>query len=196
MPSIRQDAWSHGEDVRLAETVLRHIRAGSTQLAAFAEAGGLLSRTPAACGFRWNSSVRKRYETEMTEAKEERREARKRRKKVSAFQENANESDSVLIAEFPSDQTIDQMIRFLNRIKKDARVPFSLDIKHQLDRLREDYQALEKDYRKLEKDYAGMKSNYDALLKILRIVDQARQRIPESGTQKTEQDRVLEAKES
>ena len=31
----RQDAWTHENDVLLAETVLRHVREGSTQLNAF-----------------------------------------------------------------------------------------------------------------------------------------------------------------
>ena len=62
MSTIRQDAWSDDEDLLLAETVMRHIREGSTQLVAFEEVGKALSRTSAACGFRWNSLVRKRYE--------------------------------------------------------------------------------------------------------------------------------------
>jgi len=57
----RQDAWSHEEDVLLAETVLQYIREGKTQLAAFEEVGRQLRRTAAACGFRWNAEVRKRH---------------------------------------------------------------------------------------------------------------------------------------
>ena len=54
MTSSRQDAWTHDEDLLLAEIVLRHIREGGTQLAAFEEVGKKLTRTSAACGFRWN----------------------------------------------------------------------------------------------------------------------------------------------
>jgi len=39
MAAVRQDAWTNEEDSLLAETVLRHIREGSTQLQAFAEVG-------------------------------------------------------------------------------------------------------------------------------------------------------------
>lgn len=39
MAKVRQDAWSHEDDLLLAETVLRHIRQGSTQLNAFEEVG-------------------------------------------------------------------------------------------------------------------------------------------------------------
>lgn len=51
MTSSRQDAWTHDEDLLLAEIVLRHIREGGTQLAAFEEVGKKLTRTSAACGF-------------------------------------------------------------------------------------------------------------------------------------------------
>ena len=63
MSTVRQDAWTNDEDLILAEVVLRHIREGSTQLAAFEEVAEKLNRTPAACGFRWNSTIRKKYTT-------------------------------------------------------------------------------------------------------------------------------------
>ena len=59
MTAVRQDAWSTEDDLILAEVTLRHIREGSTQLAAFEEVGEKIGRTSAACGFRWNSYVRK-----------------------------------------------------------------------------------------------------------------------------------------
>lgn len=59
MSAIRQDAWSDEDDLILAEVTLRHIREGSTQLSAFEEVGERIGRTAAACGFRWNSFVRK-----------------------------------------------------------------------------------------------------------------------------------------
>lgn len=61
MDKKRQDAWTSNEDVMLAEIVLRHIRQGKTQLEAFKEASVKLSRTAAACGYRWNATLRKRY---------------------------------------------------------------------------------------------------------------------------------------
>src|SRR5690625_4272058 len=61
MNKQRQDAWTKDEDILLAETVLRHIRNGRTQLEAFKQAADALSRTPAACGFRWNATIRKQH---------------------------------------------------------------------------------------------------------------------------------------
>lgn len=75
---IRQDAWSSEDDLLLAETVLRHIREGGTQLKAFDEVGDELNRTSAACGFRWNAVVRNRYEDAIKLAKKQRKEMKRR----------------------------------------------------------------------------------------------------------------------
>ena len=72
MTAVRQDAWSPDDDLILAEVTLRHIREGSTQLSAFEEVGERIGRTSAACGFRWNSCVRKRYEDAIQIAKQQR----------------------------------------------------------------------------------------------------------------------------
>ena len=66
----RQDAWTKEDDLLLAETVLRHIRSGSTQIKAFDEVGDALNRTSAACGFRWNAEVRPNYEDAVQLAKQ------------------------------------------------------------------------------------------------------------------------------
>lgn len=76
MAQERKDGWTPEDDAVLAETVLKHIREGSTQLAAFDEAGERLERTAGACGFRWNSEVRKRHEDEIRRAKAVRRESK------------------------------------------------------------------------------------------------------------------------
>ncbi|HLR15350.1 MAG TPA: RsfA family transcriptional regulator [Bacillota bacterium] len=73
MNSTRQDSWTKEEDVLLAETVLHYIREGKTQLEAFKKVGKKLGRTSAACGFRWNATIRKRYEHAIVRAKEERK---------------------------------------------------------------------------------------------------------------------------
>ncbi len=73
MTGVRQDAWTKEEDELLANVVLQYIREGGTQLEAFAEVGRRLSRTAAACGFRWNSCVRKQYKEEIEQAKQERK---------------------------------------------------------------------------------------------------------------------------
>ncbi|MFC4320900.1 RsfA family transcriptional regulator [Litchfieldia salsa] len=74
---VRQDAWSHEDDLLLAETVLRYIREGGTQLGAFEEVGDRLNRTSAACGFRWNAEVRKNYDQAISIAKRQRKERKR-----------------------------------------------------------------------------------------------------------------------
>src|SRR5690625_2683189 len=71
----RQDAWTKDEDLLLAEIVLRHIRNGKTQLQAFKQAGKALSRTPAACGFRWNATIRKKHIEAINLAKDSRKQS-------------------------------------------------------------------------------------------------------------------------
>lgn len=77
MVASRQDAWTEDDDLVLAEVTLRHIREGGTQLAAFEEVGQRLGRTAAACGFRWNSCVRKRYDAAIVIAKNQRQQLKK-----------------------------------------------------------------------------------------------------------------------
>ncbi|WP_174613149.1 RsfA family transcriptional regulator [Virgibacillus ihumii] len=91
MNATRQDAWTKDEDIILAETVLRHISEGRTQLEAFKEVGKELSRTSAACGFRWNASIRKQYQDAIENAKEERKQGN--RKKAWKYIEPGKESD-------------------------------------------------------------------------------------------------------
>lgn len=100
MVKVRQDAWSHEDDLLLAETVLRHIREGSTQLKAFEEVGDQLNRTSAACGFRWNAEVRNRYIQAIDIAKRQRKEKKRamagqQRTQVPAVSANASTQQEV-----------------------------------------------------------------------------------------------------
>ncbi|KMJ60257.1 transcriptional regulator [Bacillus sp. LL01] len=91
---VRQDAWSHEDDLLLAETVLRYIRDGGTQLAAFEDVGDALNRTSAACGFRWNAEVRKKFEPAVAIAKKQRKEKKRAQEKQTKLQEK-QKSESV-----------------------------------------------------------------------------------------------------
>ena len=95
---VRQDAWSHEDDLLLAETVLRHIREGSTQLLAFDEVGDKLNRTSAAVGFRWNAIVRNKYEQAIELAKKQRKE----RKRAQECEELRHRRNSRKVRERPT----------------------------------------------------------------------------------------------
>lgn len=101
---IRQDAWTDENDLLLAETVLRHVREGSTQLNAFEEVGDKLNRTSAACGFRWNAVVRHTYEKALQLSKKQRKQRQRilgkdlGGKKKLLYSPVAEEMDQLLIS--------------------------------------------------------------------------------------------------
>lgn len=66
----RKVSWSESEDARLTEIVLEHIKEGNTQLKAFEEAAKEFGRTTSACGFRWNSELRKNAKELVLKAKQ------------------------------------------------------------------------------------------------------------------------------
>ncbi|WP_409253600.1 RsfA family transcriptional regulator [Bacillus sp. SCS-153A] len=153
MTSNRQDAWSQDEDLLLAEVVLRHIREGGTQLQAFEEVGRKLSRTAAACGFRWNSFVRKQYKSGIELAKRQRKENKNH--PVSSTPEEVKQSE-VQYKRVPVDKaeevnsntlTLKGVIEFLEGLK---------------DNLNHD--KLESAYKKLE-EYVGKLEHQNEKLK-------------------------------
>ncbi|MBO8155346.1 MAG: RsfA family transcriptional regulator [Bacillaceae bacterium] len=109
MGQNRQDAWTEEEDLLLAKTVLNYIREGKTQLEAFEQVARQLSRTKAACGFRWNATVRKQYEKEIQNAKEERRK-----------RDHPTRSNHETITHQSPGNAIDEAIHLLTRMKNNS----------------------------------------------------------------------------
>jgi prespore-specific regulator len=123
MSSTRQDAWNQDEDLLLAEVVLRHIRDGGTQLQAFEEVGKQLSRTSAACGFRWNSYVRKQYKSGIELAKKQRKEQKKQVSTlptVSDIIEEAVDQQQVNKRQEVREITFKQVLDFLVELNEKA----------------------------------------------------------------------------
>lgn len=69
MTTKRRDVWKQDEDQLLVDTILRFIRKKKTQIEAFEVVSKKLGRTSAACGFRWNSVLRKKYSEKIKQAK-------------------------------------------------------------------------------------------------------------------------------
>lgn len=157
LAKVRQDAWSHEDDLLLAETVLRHIREGSTQLNAFEEVGDKLNRTSAACGFRWNAEVRNKYINAIDLAKRQRKErkrAQAARAKVATqptypLATPKKVDDSSLIIEQPS-MTLDHVIQFLSHLKQDYHA--SNQSKEAIKRKEEENTSLLQKIDELEKE--------------------------------------------
>lgn len=182
---MRQDAWTGEEDLLLAETVLRHIREGSTQLKAFDEIGDQLNRTSAACGFRWNAEVRQNYEEAVQIAKKQRKEL----KRTQATQQKQQISrlrpkKSVVIdAEFSEELSANQpslmiqdVISFLQNIEQNNPRLEKLQtenetLRRQLEKQRKTNQELEKKLETLKKQQQSVQEDYETLV---RIMDRAR----------------------
>lgn len=106
----RQDAWTKEEDALLAKTVIDYIKKGYTQLESFKDVAEQLNRTPAACGFRWNATIRKSYRLEIDEAKQARKKFQHR---------DINDVDS--IEETSSIKSVDQAIQWLEKLKTETK---------------------------------------------------------------------------
>lgn len=139
----RQDAWTNEEDLLLTEVVLRHIREGGTQLSAFKEVGQLLSRTSAACGFRWNSYVRKIQENHIEEAKKYRKSFMKKKVKIVEEKEEPNHLPKQLVVDF--------LIEWLEKVRENDYEVFHLYEEYH--RVREENVALVNKLKILEKEY-------------------------------------------
>lgn len=176
MAKVRQDAWSHEDDLLLAETVLRHIREGSTQLNAFEEVGDKLNRTSAACGFRWNAEVRSKYERAIELAKRQRKEKKRAEARKQKLKAAANHSQPagkmVEKTGGTSEISLDIVIDYLEKLKKDYHA--SNQSKKSLEKLekenhvlREQNEQLEKELNETKKQLTTIQEDYRAFIQIM-----------------------------
>lgn len=174
MSPTRQDAWSQDEDLLLAEVVLRHIREGGTQLQAFEEVGKQLSRTSAACGFRWNSFVRKQYKSGIELAKKQRKELKKQ--SVPVDKDFTNEF--VMEERTSSDSargegiTFHAVISYLENLQKKAVAASSMEEAKEksLQRLKElekKSYSLSAENERLTKNLKAIEEDYRSLIEIM-----------------------------
>ncbi|WP_280516820.1 RsfA family transcriptional regulator [Lederbergia sp. NSJ-179] len=170
MSISRQDAWSSDEDNLLAELVLSHIREASTQLKAFEEAGKQLKRTAAACGFRWNSNIRKQYKEEIEQAKK----ARKQRKegRLSSTEENAPErAKNQFKQEAPSTILADATFLFEKLEKELSELEqFKLEnkeLKERVEILKAESLAAKEEVEETNRKYQELKKDYHSLMYLL-----------------------------
>ncbi len=160
MSAIRQDAWSPDDDLILAEVTLRHIRDGGTQLKAFEEVGDRIGRTAAACGFRWNSYVRKKYEAAIQIAKTQRQKRNKRPVLVSVNTAEAEGEESAPLRPDAAGESIsiDRVIRFLRQWK------------HTYQDMNKQIRQLEKENKELQEEAAHLRSENGKLLGEVNVV--------------------------
>ena len=183
MSITRQDAWTQDEDLLLAEVVLRHIREGGTQLQAFEEVGKRLSRTAAACGFRWNSSIRKQYKSGIEVAKKQRKAVKKNpdgeietigNKVESTFEhkDKVENKSSQVVKTDSAELIFEDIISYLNKLY--IRAVESSDYQENLSLYEEKVKSLEQqlehiynEKNRLAKDLYEMEHDYKALIEIM-----------------------------
>jgi prespore-specific regulator len=193
---VRQDAWTEEDDLLLAETVLRHVREGSTQLNAFEEVGDKLNRTSAACGFRWNAVVRYNYDKSLQHAKKHRKEkmraaggeqAKKKllyKPPVPAFTapiDLADEQAEELGEEFSAlstptystgSITMSDIITFLQSIRNSDVKAAALErenerLKKELGEYARKNQELEQKINQMEQQSTTIQEDYETIMKIM-----------------------------
>lgn len=180
LAKVRQDAWSPEDDLLLAETVLRHIREGSTQLNAFEEVGDALNRTSAACGFRWNAEVRNRYVHAIELAKRQRKErkralANQAKRKTNKLPVKTTATDSSLIMEpeeTKSTITLESVIHFLQSLQKDyydthesKRKIEKLEAEN--NKLKDEINSLERELSITKKKLTTVEEDYKTFIQIM-----------------------------
>ncbi|MDT8861523.1 RsfA family transcriptional regulator [Alkalihalobacillus sp. MEB130] len=174
---VRQDAWSHEDDVLLAETVLKHITEGSTQLRAFDEVGDELNRTSAACGFRWNAVVRNRYMKQIAEAKKERKE-RKRAASFSYYPQMrpmmwAQQPTMERVTQsLDSEMSLESVIDYLQNMMHTSSQSSVLQRENErLAKENKELEArnneLEKELKKMKQDNSIIEEDYQSLIQIM-----------------------------
>lgn len=179
MAAVRQDAWTPDDDLILAEVTLRHIREGSTQLAAFEEVGERIGRTSAACGFRWNSCVRKRYEEAIQLAKQQRQKRNQLKKSGSAQQMSALQAEQggrSRNAQGDETLSLDAIIRYLrgwrNAYQDALRQIKTLEKElkerdEEIQELRALNERLSQEITNAQTDYRSVNDDYKTLIQIM-----------------------------
>ncbi|TPV39559.1 RsfA family transcriptional regulator [Bacillus dicomae] len=142
----RQDSWTTDNDSILTSTVLQSIRNGGTQLAAFKEAAKLLARTPAACGFRWNSYVRKQYEEEIQQAKQ-------KQKLINNIPPSQSPKETN-----PLSMTLNDIILFLRNYKETNELT---NLQNQIKNLETENQFLQQRITMYEEEYLMLINHID-----------------------------------
>ncbi|MCZ0755539.1 RsfA family transcriptional regulator [Anoxybacillus sp. J5B_2022] len=172
MTNVRQDAWTQDEDLLLAEVVLRHIREGGTQLQAFEEVGRRLSRTAAACGFRWNSYIRKQYKEAIELAKKQRKEKKKNGEQSPQRERCLSEDGTVKI-------TWQDVIAFLQSYQQSSShyqhvADENRALKRDMEQLQQMVTKLQMEKEQLQKELKTMQEDYQTLIGIM---DRARKMV-------------------
>lgn len=171
MTAARQDAWTSDEDLVLAELVLAYIREGNTQLQAFEEAGRRLKRTAAACGFRWNSNIRKKYKEGIELAKKQRN-TNKKEKNVEAKEYVYQNSDNRKISMDYDSIVLSDAIQFFQKLENELASTERYKqenelLKNEVAVYKADKEQALKALEEMTKEFIQLKDEYRSLIVLL-----------------------------
>lgn len=170
MSGSRQDGWTEDEDTYLAEVVLRHIKEGSTQLKAFEEVGKGVTRTAAACGFRWNSFVRKQFKREIEAAKKMRKEMKKKEPGEDLISMPQTDSREYAETDKGKGLSLHEVIAYLEELAgrlEEYSVDSYKELQQAHELLKKHADVLMEEKVKLEEQYKLIESEYYGLLEVL-----------------------------
>lgn len=177
MVANRQDAWTTEDDLLLAEVTLRHIREGGTQLSAFEEVAEKMGRTAAACGFRWNSYVRKKYVQAIAIAKAQRQKNKQSRtftakKEVVEMPLATNMTESTVEEQINFDSIIRYLKNQKNREQEWLKKIRTLEL--QLKEQEEELRRFREENQRMKEDYSSAKNINEDYRALVQIMDRAR----------------------
>ncbi|GAA4880278.1 sporulation specific transcriptional regulator GerR [Paenibacillus vulneris] len=166
----RKDGWKPSEDKLLANVIIEHVRQGSTQLKAFEEAAEHLNRTAAACGFRWNSEIRKQYEHELKNAKLYRSSRKIHNKKQVHVVGVKNNETHEFPAVKPLDSLMDQLLRFKMTVENMEK-----QIRELTNEVREKNSIIESLTNQIEKGKTPQEKMTEDYKNLIQIINRARE---------------------
>lgn len=176
----RNPVWTEKEDLLLADTVLRCVREGGTQIQACKEiAEKLENRTEEACAFRWNNRLRSKYAKELELAKKGK--VISTNKKVKAVNSNTNKPKSTSNktknedkspVEIKLESLVDN-IEGLKRITNYLEENIKKESEKQNDDLKVENKTLKEELATLKQEYDEIVRDYHAMM---HIMDRARRR--------------------
>ncbi|MBJ9989256.1 MULTISPECIES: hypothetical protein [Paenibacillus] len=106
----RKNTWSVDDDKLLTDLVLTCMKNGGTQTHAFQVAAVELGRTIAACSFRWNSTLKKKYENSIRELNP---------KMIPQGKENSTLiTNEPITQELPSNNLIKEISDYINELEE------------------------------------------------------------------------------
>src|SRR5690606_27288730 len=141
---------------------------------AFEEVGRTLSRTAAACGFRWNSYVRKQYKSGIELAKKQRKQLKQHNngeqiKQTSAEQQPAEHTTT---SSQPPELRLRDVIHFLEKYEKTEHelqnvLNENKNLTNQITKLQDQVNTLKAQNNTLENNIQLIEEDYKALIEIM-----------------------------